>query len=345
MMAISPGAVCRPDDLEGARRVTAEQHPPLFHPRAPWWGGDLQTLRNWLVPGEPELPGTSERLILPLGDGSGDRLAAMLDTPGHPGEGPLVVMLHGLTGCEDSAYIRASAAFHLNRRRRVLRLNLRGAGPSRPVCGGHYHAGCASDIRDALTMLDSTLVSQGLVLIGFSLGGNVLINLMAGQAAELPVRGLATVSAPIEPAQAARRLMARRNTVYHAWLLSRMKKESTAAGARLSEAERAAIHQARTIRDYDDGFIAPRNGFSGADDYYAGTAGARVARNIRVPTLMIHARDDPWIPADPYEALEKRCPPNIRVILSPGGGHVGFHASGHAETWHDRCLDAFLASL
>ena len=325
--------------------MSAEEYPPAFRSRAPWWGGDLQTLRNMLVPPRGALPGTSERMYFPLSDGSGDRLAAMLDWPDSPVESPLVVLIHGLTGCENSAYIRASAAFHLKRGRRVLRLNLRGAGPSREFCSGYYHAGCATDIRDALAVLDSKLSASGLFLIGFSLGGNVLINLLAGNADELPICGAATVSAPIEPAQAAERLMAPHNALYHYWLLRAMKRESTAPGARLSEAERAAIIQARTIRDYDDVFIAPRFGFTGASDYYARTAGAGLVADVRLPLLMIHARNDPWIPAEPYAALEGVCPENVQLFLLPGGGHVGFHSTGHAETWHDRCVDAILGSL
>jgi len=325
--------------------MSEEEYPPVFRARAPWWGGDLQTLRNMLVRAGDALPATSQRVYFPLSDGSGDRLAAMIDWPARPVDSPLVVLIHGLTGCEDSAYIRASAAFHLKRGRRVLRLNLRGAGPSRQVSGGHYHAGCAPDIRDALAALDSKLSSRGLYLIGFSLGGNVLINLLASHADELPICGAATVSAPIEPAQAARRLMAPRNALYHAWLLRRIKKESMAPGAALGEAERTAILRARTIWEYDDSFIAPRNGFTGAEDYYARTAGARLVADVRVPVLMIHARNDPWIPADPYAALERVCPENVQIFLLPEGGHVGFHSVDHTETWHDRCLDVFLGTL
>lgn len=321
------------------------QYPTGFRERAPWWGGDLQTLRNMLVGAKVALPATSERLYLPVSDGSGDRLAAMLDRPSRPADGPLVVLIHGLTGSEDSAYVRGSAAFHLNRGRRVLRLNLRGAGPSRRTCGGHYHAGCAVDIRDSLKALDGEATARGLFPIGYSLGGNVLINLLAHHAEGLPIRGAATVSAPIEPAQSARRLVSPRNAIYHSWLLRQMKAESTAPGARLSEDERAAVVGAKTIRQFDDRFIAPRNGFAGAADYYDRTAGARVVQNIRTPTLMIHARNDPWIPADPYAALERDRPANVQVFLLPSGGHVGFHASDHAETWHDRCVDAFLRSL
>lgn len=325
--------------------MNAADYPPAFRPRAPWWGGDLQTLRNMLVRARYDLPATCERLLLPLSDGSGDRLAAMLGRPKSPVAGPLVVLIHGLTGCEDSAYMRASACFHLSRGRCVLRLNLRGAGPSRRTCRGQYHAGCAIDIRDSLEALDSELCERGICLIGYSLGGNMLINLLANHAEGLPIRGAVTVSAPIEPAEAARRLLSPRNKIYHHWLLQQIKKESSAPGAALTETERTAIARAKTIWDYDDRFIAPRNGFAGASDYYARTAGAQFVRNIRTPTLMIHARNDPWIPADPYAALERRLPANVQMFLPGGGGHVGFHAGGHSETWHDRCVDAFLRSL
>ncbi len=258
-------------------------YPPTFSPRAPWWGGDLQTLRNSLVRGIGNLPGQSERIYLCLQDSSSDRPAATLDTPVDLAGSPLVVLIHGLAGSEDSAYVRASAAFYLKRGHRVLRLNLRGAGPSRLSCGGHYHAGCAPDLHDALAALGEGLLDAGLFLIGYSLGGNALLNLLASHT--LPISGAVTISAPIEPREAAQRFMAPRNALYHHWLLLQMKKESTALGARLTEAEYITIRRARSIFEFDDGFIAPRNGFANANDYYARTAGARVVPEIQVPTL------------------------------------------------------------
>jgi predicted alpha/beta-fold hydrolase len=127
-----------------------------FRPRFPWLGGDLQTLRNFLRRPYHDLAAwPAERLELPLRDGSGDRLVASLHRAGEGARG-LIVLLHGLTGCEDSLYIRASAAFWLARGRTVMRLNLRGAGPSRPLCGEHYHAGRSGDLRDALVALEDT---------------------------------------------------------------------------------------------------------------------------------------------------------------------------------------------
>lgn len=314
-----------------------------FRPRAPWWGGDLQTLRNAVRPSVVPEAARSERLLLGLRDGSGDRLAGLFQSGKQPVDGPLIILIHGLAGSEHSAYMRASAAFHLARGRRVLRLNLRGAGPSRASCAGHYHAGCACDIHDALAALPEHLSASGLFPIGYSLGGNALINLLAAH--DLPIIGAASVSAPIEPVQAATRFMEPRNAIYHYWLLRQTKKETTASGARLNPAEREAVARARTIYEFDDWFIAPRNHFAGADDYYERTAGARVAGQIGVPTLMIHAKDDPWIPPRPYEELIRRAPKNIEIALTETGGHVGFHSHDHEETWHDRRVDSFLRSL
>ena len=310
---------------------------PDFSPRAPWWGSDLQTLRNSIVKVRNEIPAHCERLHLDLADGGGDRLAANLEIPDDPVKAPLVVLIHGLAGSENSPYMAASAAFHLRRHRRVLRLNLRGAGPSRASSGGHYHAGCGDDLQAALADLPRQHTSAGLFLIGYSLGGNILLNLLADH--DLPINGAATISAPIEPKRASDRFMQPRNVLYHWWLLHSLKKDSIAPGARLTEADRRAIGRARSIFEFDDNFIAPRNGFAGADDYYRRTAGARVVPAIKVPTLLIHARNDPWIPVVSYEALIPRCPPNVRIVLTPGGGHVGFHAVGHWETWHDRAID------
>jgi len=315
-----------------------------FRARAPWWGGDLQTLRNKIVCSAVELPGISKRLILPLEDSSGDQLAAMLDVPDNPIDSPLVILIHGMGGSEDSDYIRCSAAYYLKRGHHVIRLNLRGAGPSRLCSGGHYHSGCAADIRDALNGLDCGLVSHGLFLVGFSLGGNILINFLSRFADDLPIRGAVTVSAAIDPAQASKRIMAPRNLLYHSWLLKQMKEECLAPGARLTDRERAALTTARTIYEFDNSFTAPRAGYSDANAYYVGTAGWRVVSKIRIPTLLIHARNDPWIPSEPYDRLKRTAAPNIHIVQTDDGGHVGFHAKEHDETWHDKRAGLFFSS-
>ena len=312
--------------------------------RAPWWGGDLQTLRNHLLPARGPLPGRSSALTFPTSDGSGDQLSATLEQPREPAQSPLILLIHGLTGCEDSTYVRESAHFHLVRGRSVLRLNLRGAGSSGQLARGYYHAGCASDLQDVLVRLPPEQAGNGIFAVGFSLGGNILLNLLCRSNVKRGLIGAATVSAPIEPLEACRRIMAPRNALYQRFLLSRMKRD-VLSSADLSQQERQDIERTTSVYEFDDSFVAPRNGFADARDYYEKTAGARHVGSIKVPTLILHALNDPWIPASSYRNLQSRSSDSVEIMLTGSGGHVGFHEQGFAETWHDRQIDRFLKRL
>lgn len=315
-----------------------------FGPRGPWWGGDLQTVRNFLVRPSANLDRwPAVRILLPLGDG--DSLAAAYHANGAAVERapvrPLVVIIHGLAGCEDSAYVRASAAWFLGEGFPVLRLNLRGAGPSRAFCRDQYHAGRSDDLRRALASLPRHVTANGIVAVGFSLGGSMLLKYLGEEGAAAPFRAAAVISAPIDLAEAGQRLMAWRNTLYHLYMILAMKQEALAAPAALSDAERIAIRRARSVYAFDDTFVAPRNGFTGADDYYAHCSAKAYLDGVRVPTLVIHALDDPWIPPRPYLAYDWPRNAMLRPVLTESGGHVGFHARGHKAPWHDRAIARF----
>lgn len=322
---------------------------PAFRARAPWLGGDLQTLHNYLCGRPADLsPWPGRRLELPLGDDSGDRLAAMLHEPDAGPERPLAVLIHGLTGCEDSSYIRASARHLLEQGYPVLRLNLRGAGPSRPLCRFQYHAGRSEDLRDALRVLGTQvtgLAARGLVLVGYSLGANMLLKFLAEHAGGLPLRAAASVSAPIDLKATQERMMAPRNALYHRYLLDRMKAESLDAAAGLGESQRRAIEGTRSIYQFDDVVVAPRGGFDGAEDYYRRSSARRFLADVGVPTLMIHAMDDPWIPGRLYRQVDWAVNRKLLPLLAASGGHVGFHGRGSPAPWHDRCIARFFARL
>ena len=282
-----------------------------------------------------------ERLYLAMRDGSGDRLAALLTHAGR-NDRPLVVLLHGLTGCETSMNMARAAACHLARGYPVLRLNLRGAGPSRPTCRGDYHAGCSRDLADALTSLgehEPALVARGLLLSGVSLGANAMIKFLAEYGGEFPIRAAVSVSAPIDLALSCRSLMRRRNAPYHRWLLHRMKLDCQ--GSEMNGYARAALAQARTVYDFDDTYVAPRHGFTGAPEYYEKSKALRYLYAVRVPTLLIHAHDDPWVPVAPYLGQDWSRNPALCMLLPRRGGHVGFHGRGHHTSWHDRCAAQF----
>ncbi|HUZ72100.1 MAG TPA: alpha/beta fold hydrolase [Stellaceae bacterium] len=316
-----------------------------FAPRAPWWGGDLQSLSNYLRP-RARLHGYSaERLILPLDDGSGDRLAATLNRPA-PGAPPLplVVLIHGLGGDELSAYMRRSAVHFCAHGYPVLRLNLRGAGPSRPFCRLQYHGGRSDDFAMALAALPEPLASQGIVAIGFSLGGNMLLKFLGERGAAARVRAAVSVSAPIDLAATSRHMQRRRNAPYQAYLMRDIRREAAAPAAVLSPEERRVLGRVRSIREFDELFTAPHNGFAGADDYYARNAAQNFLGTIAVPTLVIHALDDPWVPSDPYRAVDWSGNPHLVPLLPKQGGHIGFQGSDPPTSWHDAAIARFLVA-
>ncbi len=332
--------------LNGASSVAALSFAP-FVPRAPWWGGDLQTLSSlFLGPGRALAQFPQQRLHLPLGDGSGDSLAASLGLPADgAAEKPLVLLIHGLSGDESSFYMLRSAAHLLSLGYPVLRLNLRGAGPSRPLCRGHYHAGRSEDLGLALAALPPALKRAGVIAIGYSLGANMLLKYLGEQGTAAPLLAAVAVSAPLDLAGTARRMRRWRNHWYERYLLRDMKVEAVAPAAAVTAAERSAVLAARSIWEFDHLFSAPRHGFTGAEDYYARNSARRFLGGIAIPSLVIHALDDPWIPPDPYRAFDWRSNRNLVPLISRSGGHVGFCANDDRVPWHDRAIARFLDAV
>lgn len=311
-----------------------------FRERAPWFGGDLQTLRNLLRSAPPDLPG-GERLLLPMQDG--ERLAARLDRRAGPVARPLVVLVHGLAGSEASRCVVASTRYMVGQGWPVLRLNLRGAIPSLPTAAGHYHSGRTEDLAEALRGLPAEFIRYGIVLLGHSLGGNLVLKFMGEGGHGLPVLAAVAVSTPIDLAATCARMMSRRNFVYHRYMLDAMKREALAPGAAVTTSERAAIAAAKNVYEFDDHFIAPRFGYRDAHEYYESNAAKHFLAGISRPTLILHALDDPWIPAACYTAIDWPRLPMIEAALTPRGGHLGFHGRGSRVPWHDLVTAWWLA--
>ncbi|MEC8198666.1 MAG: alpha/beta fold hydrolase [Pseudomonadota bacterium] len=307
---------------------------PQFRERAPWFGGDLQTLRNFFARrigrGPGDLPG--ERLELSLSDGG--KLAARL-TEGES-DMPLAVVIHGLTGCETATNVVVAARHLSGLGFPVLRLNLRGSEPSAKLAKGHYHAGQTKDLHDILSALDPALTEAGIVFMGFSLGGNMLLKFLAESGKDFPVRAAVAVSTPIDLAESAARLLLRRNRLYHRWLLDRMKDQWRDTPLRGNAAK--ALDEVTSIVQFDDRIVAPVNGFKGAKDYYKKNSAERFLKKVAVPTLLIHAQNDPWIGTAPYARFDWPSNPNLGLLMPRGGGHVGFHSRNGPTPWH--CVSA-----
>lgn len=316
--------------------------PPPFRPRFPWWGRHLQTIRNTLV--KPHVPlSAGQEMRFVLADGSGDVLLGRLNQPEAGRARPLAVLLHGLTGSEDSFYVRATASMLLGRGHPVLRLNLRGAGPSASFCSRRYHAGRTGDVRQVLGLLPPDLADRGVILVGWSLGGNCTLKFLGEGDFPVPVLAGAAISAPIDLAASSRLFGSPPNRLYHNRLLGQMKADMQANRARVADRWADAALSARDLWDFDDKVVAPWNGWSGAPEYYAVNSALSFLPRIKVPALVVHALDDPWIPPGAYRDFRWDSYPQLYTAFSQAGGHVGFH--GATGIWSDLCLDLFLKAL
>ena len=338
--------------------------PEPFRQRWPWLGADLQTLRDSLRP-EP-LPADGGRpLELPIGDG--DRLLALVDpplAPGQPDRPPraLVLLVHGLGGDSGRPGVRRLARLLQRAGFAVWRLNLRGAGPGRPLARGTYAAACSRDLLPALALAREQAAGRPLLAVGLSLGGTVLLNALLDRPAGLD--GLACVSSPLDLEACSARIGALRNRLYERWLLRRLIAQTLAEpGAELSGDQRMALlgaRRPRSIRAFDALITAPRWGYGSVGHYYA--AASPLPRlqasppGALPPTLLLHALDDPWVPVAATRQLGQQPESGVRVWLTARGGHNGFHgvgdqgapgrgwARGEARmgSWADRAVAAWL---
>lgn len=263
---------------------------------------------------------------------------------------PLVVVVHGLGGSAQSPSVRATARHLHDLGFGVARVDMRGCGASSATARGAHHAGRSADVAVVLDHLGAVrpeLCAAGVVLVGISLGGVLVLNLLGGQATTaVPVRAAATVSAPLDLVEAAAGLAQPRAWAYRHVMLRSAKRQILRPAAALTPAERARVADSRSFAELDDVFIAGAAGYHGAYAYWRGESPLQRLDAITVPTLALHAADDPVI-SDPTYARAGTAVSgaSVRLELNEWGGHVGFHAAGDPVAWADRRIASFLREV
>lgn len=244
-----------------------------------------------------------------------------------------IILVHGLEGAADAAYMRALAHHALTQNFTTHRFNMRTCGGTEHLCTTLYHGGLTSDLRRYVQLLKSKLP---VFLTGFSLGGNVVLKLAGELANDGPklLAGVCAVSAPIDLAMAAHRINAPANFLYQRRFVTRMRARLTATG-RYSA---ATLKPLETLYDIDDKITAPSFGFGNADRYYATQSSNQFLPAIRIPTLLIAAQDDPLIPFQMYRDAAPESNPLIQTIYPKHGGHLGFIASRKPRFWADETI-------
>jgi hypothetical protein len=309
---------------------------------APRWlpGGHAQTIWPYLL-ARPRVGIRREEVESPDGDvWQFDWLAAAA-----PAEAPLVVVFHGLEGGSGSHYVRALFAALAARGWRGVVPHFRGcAGENRRPRA--YHSG---DHEEIGALLDAVAERAGRAsttfACGVSLGGSALLNWLGrhGGEALLRVSRAATVSAPLDLMSAGDAIDRGANRVYARHFLATMKPKALAMAARFPGLlDPGRIAQVATLRDFDDIVTAPLHGFDGTDDYWTRASSKPWLRRIGVPTLVLNARNDPFVPAAslPSPGEVAAC---VTLEQPAGGGHAGFLAGpppGRLD-WLPRRLLAF----
>lgn len=299
-----------------------------------------------------------------------DHLLGFLDAPLLPQACPqhgeaLVVVVHGLGGGSDRLGVRRLALTLQRAGFEVLRLNLRGAGPGRHLARGTYAASCNRDLLDVLPQLRERAAGRPLLAVGLSLGGTVLLNALLSSPQQRWLDALVCVSSPLDLVASSRQIGRLRNRLYERWLLRRLRRDTLADPAGITAAERRALQRVRSIRDLDALITAPRWGHASVDAYYRAATvlprlldlvGDRSAasggehKQRLPPTLLLHALDDPWVPAAAAVQLAQAVAavpkPTLQVLLTPTGGHNGFHGVGDAPlcSWSDALVLYWLAA-
>ncbi len=320
-----------------------QPRPIAFHARPPWFGGTLQTLRGIRFPLPVPLT-QAYPLWLPLPDG--DALAARLHWPrqGRQPPRPLALLVHGLCGMADDTYLREAGAGLLRRGFPVLRLNLRGNMVSRPRSSSHYHLGRAEDLASVLKALPEALVAPGVVVAGWSLGGALVLQLLARHAQEAGMPRLlagAAICAPLQPELAHRAIDA--HPLFGPLLLRLYRREVLSVAATdLTPALRRAAREARSVQEFEATVTAPRFGFPSYEVFIELNRPADALPRLRVPTLLAMAADDPIVPIASLDGIDWDACPAVAPLVFTGGGHCGFH-DWRRENAATRALCAFFA--
>jgi predicted alpha/beta-fold hydrolase len=308
---------------------------PRQHTYAPaWWvpGPHLRTLYGRftrpLRRGRSPLPLRTERWTTPDDDVLELR---RLDPPAdaHP-NAPRLVLLHGLEGGMHSHYVANFFAEAAERGWGCDLVLFRGCNGEPNVARRFYHSGETTDIAFALDRIIAENPDRSVALAGVSLGGNVLLKYLGERGDSVPaqLRAAAAMSVPFDLARGCLHIQRGFSKVYERHFLKSLKAKARAKLERYPDliAEPAALDRVATLWDFDDVITAPVHGFASARDYYDRSSSIRFLQGIRIPTLLLSAEDDPFLPREVLAEVREIASevPSLDLEFVKRGGHVGF---------------------
>lgn len=301
----------------------------------------LQTVWPVIFRRRPALPLQRERLELPDGD--------FLDLDWTPEQhGPIVVVLHGLEGSIRSHYANAVMRALLHSGHHAVLAHFRGCSGEPNRLSRSYNAGDTGDIAYVVGIIRDRFRGRPVVAVGYSLGGNALLKWLGETGDSNPLSAAVAVSVPFLLEDGARRIRHGVSRLYLRYLLGKMKasirRKQSLRGLNL---ELPPLDSLTDFFEFDEKITAPLHGYEGVDDYYARASCRRYLSDIRRPTLIIHARDDPFMYPS-TSPREDELSEHVTLELSEYGGHVGFVErpfGARGPWWLERRILAWLRAV
>jgi predicted alpha/beta-fold hydrolase len=266
--------------------------------------------------------------------GAGARVLLKCRWQGRRLEAPTLLLLHGLEGSSESLYVLGTSQKAHRAGFNVVRMNMRTCGGTEHLTQTLYNSGMTGDIDRVLTEeLAGRERLTRVYVAGFSMSGNMVLKLAGDYGPDFPaaLAGVTSVSPSVDIGACADAVSRRANVVYRLSFMRSLRRR-VRAKARLHPElyDARGLWRVRHIRQFDERYTAPQGGYAGASDYYERASSLRVIRRVEVPALIIHSADDPLIPADPFLDASTAANPNVLLVLTRGGGHVGFISEANA---------------
>jgi len=284
-----------------------------------WWlrNPHLQTLWPVFMRRRLHPPLRHERLELPDGD--------FVDLDWTLNEsGPIIILLHGLEGGSCSHYARGMLTALPRHGLRAVLMHFRGCSGEPNRLARAYHSGETGDIDFLVRTLKGREPRTTLAVVGYSLGGNALLKWLGEQGARAPIQCAVAVSVPFLLHESAQRLNRGLSRIYQRKLLNDLKTSVRRKAIRLPlPVDVHKLDGLTSFQAFDDRITAPLHGFRDAMHYYKSSSSRQFLNRVRIPTLVVHARDDPFMPARIIPAADELSA-SIELSLHPRGGHVGF---------------------
>jgi len=332
-----------PTVTEFLARVSSVFTNKPFRPHRIFSGGHAQTLASYAWP--RRLRANDQDRIFEVGPDA--KLLANCRWQANPLDRPTILLWHGMEGSTSSTYMLAIAQKSFRDGFNVVRVNLRNCGGTEHLTPTLYHAGLSEDLRAVISELVAKDGLRRIFLIGYSLGGNLVLKLAGEYANEPPgeVVAICAVSPSVDLAASSVAISRSSNWIYQQNFLRRMRKRVQLKKRFFPDLyDVSELNSVHTIREFDERYTSKRHGFSGADDYYAKASSLRLIDRIRIPTLIIHSRDDPFIPFAPLQNPVVNQNPYILFVATEGGGHIAFLGStrnGEDRFWAENRVVEF----